>query len=356
MAAPAPPLSSESSLSLIASGANAAAREGEVRLASRGPARAGPLIEFLATRAIPGLEWAEGGAFHRNLPDGGWLELRAAPDPDARWLSLRLNHPGGDHPGGPAGRRGGHDRRAVDDDDGDGDGDGDHGVVRAVQRVADLDTDLEPVTAHLATDPELAERLAVVGPARLPGTFDPFELAVRAVVGQQVTVAAARTLLGRLVALVATDGEAGPADVVNVPAFPSAAAVADASLDGLGMPAARRHTIRQLAGAVAESRVGLGPDADPEELTRQLVALPGIGPWTAGYVTMRVVGHGDGWPTGDLVLRQSLGLPAAHLERRAQAWRPWRSYAALLLWRTAPPPQPRRRRSTAPRPEGTPGP
>ncbi len=325
MAAPAPPLSSESSLSPIASGANAEAPGGELRLTSRGPARAGPLIDFLATRAIPGLERAEGGAFHRNLPDGGWLELRAAPDPDARWLSLRL-----------AG--------------------GDHGVVRAVQRVADLDTDLEPVTAHLATDPELAERLALVGPSRLPGTFDPFELAVRAVVGQQVTVAAARTLLGRLVALVATDGLAGPADVVDVPAFPTAAAVADSPLDGLGMPAARRETIRQLARAVAEGRVGLGPDADPDELTRQLVALPGIGPWTAGYVTMRVVGHGDGWPTGDLVLRQSLGLPAAHLERRAQAWRPWRSYAALLLWRTAPPPQPRRRRTTSPRPEGTPGP
>lgn len=325
MAAPAPPLSSESSLSRIASGANIEAPGGEVRLASRGPARAGPLIEFLATRAIPGLERAEGGAFHRNLPDGGWLELRAAPDPDARWLSLRL-----------AG--------------------GDHQVVRTVRRVADLDTDLEPVSEHLATDPELAERLALVGPARLPGTFDPFELAVRAVAGQQVTVAAARTLLGRLVALVATDGDAGPADVVDVRAFPTAAAVADAPLDGLGMPASRRETIRQLARAVAEGRVGLGPDTDPDDLTRQLVALPGIGPWTAGYVTMRVVGHGDGWPTGDLVLRQSLGLPAAHLERRAQAWRPWRSYAALLLWRTAPPPQPRRRRATAPRPEGSPGP
>lgn len=317
-----------------------------MRLASRGPARAGPLIEFLAARAIPGLEEADGSTFRRNLPGGGRLQLRAAPDPDARWLSLHLHHPGASPGGrGPAARRRGVEGRASDDE-----------VVRAVRRVADLDTDLDPVSDHLAADAELAERLAAVGPARLPGTFDPFELAVRAVVGQQVTVAAARTLLGRLVALVATGGEAGPGDVVGVPTFPSAAAVADAPLDGLGMPASRRATIRELARAVADGRVGLGPDADPDELTRQLVALPGIGPWTAGYVTMRVVGHGDGWPTGDLVLRQSLGLPAADLERRAQAWRPWRSYAALLLWRTAPPPQPRRRRATAHRPEGTPRP
>lgn len=334
MAAPAPPLVTESSLSGIGCGDTTAAPGGELRLASRGPARAGPLIDFLAARAIPGLERAEGGAYRRNLPGGGWLQLRAAPDPEARWLSLELYHPGGA--------------------EGSGGATGDDDVVRAVQRVADLTTDLEPVSAHLAEDPELAERLAAVGPARLPGTFDPFELAVRAVVGQQVTVAAARTLLGRLVALVATDGAAGPGETVDVAAFPSAAAVADAPLDGLGMPASRRNTIRELARAVAEERVALGPDADPDELTRQLVALPGIGPWTAGYVTMRVVGHGDGWPTGDLVLRQSLGLPAAVLERRAQAWRPWRSYAALLLWRTAPPPQPRRRRTTSPRPEGPP--
>ncbi|MEZ5411261.1 MAG: AlkA N-terminal domain-containing protein [Acidimicrobiales bacterium] len=341
MAAPAPPLSSESSLSCIASGANIPAPGGEVRLASRGPALARPLIEFLAARAIPGLEEAEGGSFRRNLAGGGWLELRPAPDPEARWLDLRLHRAGT----GPAGSSGGTGTSANDDD-----------VVRIVRRVADLDTDLAPVSAHLASDPELAERLAAVGPARLPGTFDPFELAVRAVAGQQVTVAAARTLLGRLVALVATGGEAGPADVVVVPAFPTAAAVAEAPLDGLGMPASRRASIRELARAVADGRVALDPDADPDQLTRQLVALPGIGPWTAGYVTMRVVAHGDGWPAGDLVLRQSLGLPAADLERRAQAWRPWRSYAALLLWRTAPPPLPRTRKSTAPRPDGTPRP
>lgn len=314
-----------------------------MRLTSRGPARAGPLIDFLAARAIPGLERAEGGVYRRNLAGGGWLELQAAPDPEARWLSVRLHRPGDQN--SPAGKPAGEQPVG-------GDPASDDEMVRAVRRVADLDTDLEPVTAHLATDPELAERLAAVGPARLPGTFDPFELAIRAVVGQQVTVAAARTLLGRLVALVATDGAAGPADAVDVAAFPTAAAVADAPLDGLGMPASRRTTIRELARAVAEDRVALGPDADPDRLTRQLVALPGIGPWTAGYVTMRVVADGDGWPTGDLVLRQSLGLPAAVLERRAQAWRPWRSYAALLLWRTAPPPQPRRRRTTAPRPEG----
>jgi hypothetical protein len=125
--------------------------------------------------------------------------------------------------------------------------------------------------------------------------------------------------------------------------FPSAATVAGTPLDTLGMPASRRATIHELARAVTEGRLDLGPTSEPDRLRRQLLALPGIGPWTAGYIAMRIRpgGDGDGWPRGDLVLRQSFGTTGPELERRAERWRPWRAYAALLLWRTAPPPAPR---------------
>ena len=227
------------------------------------------------------------------------------------------------------------------------------GLEAQVRRVADLDRDLDPVAEALARDPALAPRLAAVGLSRLPGTFDPFELAVRAVVGQQVSVAAARTLLGRLLALVVPPDPRQPGPDTDRPdpsgavwhSFPAPELVAGADLSTLGMPSKRRATITALARAVVDGRLHLGPDVEAERLRSELLALPGIGPWTAGYIAMRVVADGDGWPTGDLVLRQSLGVAAAELERQARRWQPWRSYAALVLWRTAPPPAPRRPRT-----------
>lgn len=293
-----------------------------IRLTGRGPARAAPLLAFLGARAIPGLEEAGPGWFRRRVPPG-WLEL-AVP--------VVAVAPGGGDPGlepaapGAAAAGGGDPglelrlgiRSAFEGG----------ALMAAARRVADLDTDLEAVTAHLAAaDPELAARLRTTPLGRVPGAFDPFEVAVRAVVGQQVSVAAARTLLGRLVTLV--NGHDQPVDH-----FPPAAAVAAADLDELGMPGRRRATISALARAVADGSVALGPGARPEVRRAQLLALPGIGPWTAGYIDLRL-GDPDGWPSGDLVLRQSLGVSAGELDRRAERWRPWRAYAALLLWHTA---------------------
>ncbi|MEM9133119.1 MAG: Ada metal-binding domain-containing protein [Actinomycetota bacterium] len=281
------------------------------------------LHRFFAARAIPGLEEVTDDGFRRHLGptaavtpgpatpaavgaitpadgDSGWLELRA-PDDDALTLSVSLP-----------------DLSILAD------------LLPVVRRVADLDTDLEPIEAHLRTDPELARRLDLVPLGRLPGPFDPFEVAVRAVVGQQVSVAGARTLLGRLLTLVSnTSAETGPTG------FPTPDAVAATDLSGLGMPQRRRDTITAVARAVADGAVDLGPLSDGEQVRTRLLDVPGIGPWTAGYVAMRALGDPDGWPEADLVLCKSLGVTGQELARRAEAWRPWRAYAALALWQTA---------------------
>ena len=287
-----------------------------LQLPSRGPWRGDSLLGFLSMRAIPGLESQAEGCFRRNVP-GGWVELSQSPG-GADGLTLRCSL-----------------ERLSDLAE----------LVPIVRRVADLDTDLEAIEAHLGRDEILAGRLDSTDLARLPGTFDRFELAVRAVVGQQVSVAAARTLLGRLVALASSDepssgDEARALDGIDpapVERFPSAETLARCSLDRLGMPASRRQTIQALARAVVDGQVMLAAHANPDQTRQRLLAVPGIGPWTAGYITMRALSDPDGWPAGDLVLRKSLGTTAAELERRAKRWQPFRAYAALLLWRTSTP-------------------
>jgi AraC family transcriptional regulator of adaptative response / DNA-3-methyladenine glycosylase II len=150
---------------------------------------------------------------------------------------------------------------------------------------------------------------------RVPGAWDPFELAVRAIVGQQVSVAAARTILGRIAA---AHGFAP-------------GRLADAPIDG--MPRRRAETIRVLARAVASGEVVLERRVSLDESIAMLTALPGIGPWTAHYIAMRALGEADAFPSGDLILRRHAGnVTERELLRRAEAWRPFRSYGAMLLW------------------------
>jgi AraC family transcriptional regulator of adaptative response / DNA-3-methyladenine glycosylase II len=166
-------------------------------------------------------------------------------------------------------------------------------------------------------------------------------LAIRAVVGQQVSVAGAATTLGRLVELAAGLPETTAIETAAerpdqlLPGFPTADQVAAAPLDQLGMPGKRRATVLALATAVADGTIDLSPAADREQTTAKLLEVPGIGPWTAGYIAMRALNDPDGWPVGDLVLRNSLGVDAKTLEQRSEAWRPWRAYAAMSLWGTA---------------------
>jgi AraC family transcriptional regulator of adaptative response / DNA-3-methyladenine glycosylase II len=166
--------------------------------------------------------------------------------------------------------------------------------------------------------------------------WEPFECAVRAIAGQQVTVAAGRTLVARIVERagrrIGNDAEA----LTHL--FPSPDELAAADLDGLGVPAARVAALKALARAVADRRIDLTVDTD--QVVAALEALPGIGSWTAQYIALRALGEPDAFPAADIVLRRMAAsggamVPTRDLAQRAEAWRPWRSYAVLHLWQAA---------------------
>lgn len=268
-----------------------------LRLPYRAPLDLSRLLAFLGCRAIPGVEEVRDGAWRRAVHHAGargTIEVRAGTG-DALELTLDA-----------------------------GLGRGLTGLVDRVRRLFDLAADPASVAADLARDPELAPRLARAPGLRVPGTWDGFELGVRAILGQQVTVRGARTLLGRLVVLASPDG-----------LFPTPEEVLAADLASLGVPAARARAVTAFADAVAAGTLDLEPGADPDATRAALLALPGVGPWTAEYVALRALGDPDAFPAGDLALRKALAGPtlsASALERRAESWRPWRAYAAQLLW------------------------
>ncbi|MGH1489093.1 MAG: DNA-3-methyladenine glycosylase 2 family protein [Acidimicrobiales bacterium] len=284
------------------------ATELTLTLSCRGSVQWTELHRFLSARAIDGLETVTPTTFRRGVP-GGWLELEGTESANKLLLRCSLDR---------------LDRVAQ--------------LVPLVRRVADLDTDLDPIAEHLRTDPQLEPRLRTTPLPRLPGTFDAFELAIRAVVGQQVSVAGARTTLGNLVSLAVGQTDSLPDGETDslLSSFPTPEQIVAAPLDRLGMPGRRRETVLALATAVAEQKIDLSPAGDRQRTVAQLLEVPGIGPWTAGYITMRALNDPDGWPVGDLVLRNSLGVEAKELEQRAESWRPWRAYAALLLWNSKP--------------------
>jgi AraC family transcriptional regulator of adaptative response / DNA-3-methyladenine glycosylase II len=169
---------------------------------------------------------------------------------------------------------------------------------------------------------------------RIPGVWDPFEAAVRAILGQQVSVAAGRTLVGRVVARAGAPIATGPTGLTHL--FPSAAALASADLGGLGLTGGRVAALNALARAVVDRTVDF--DRPVAEVVDAIASLPGCGPWTAQYVALRGLGDPDAFPASDLVLRRAAGADgpswsASALAARADAWRPWRGYAALHLWR-----------------------
>jgi AraC family transcriptional regulator of adaptative response / DNA-3-methyladenine glycosylase II len=207
-------------------------------------------------------------------------------------------------------------------------------IAVRVRRVFDTDTDPSLIGAHLARDPLLKKRIAARPALRVMGAFDPFEWAVRAVLGQQVSVRAALTIASRLVARfgtpVKTDAE------LDLSAWPDAARLANATeeaIGSIGLTRARARTVRALARAVADGAVVLDRTADGGETREALLALPGVGPWTADYIAMRALGWPDAFPAGDLGLRKALGgVSTAECEARSERWRPWRAYAAAHLW------------------------
>jgi AraC family transcriptional regulator, regulatory protein of adaptative response / DNA-3-methyladenine glycosylase II len=169
---------------------------------------------------------------------------------------------------------------------------------------------------------------------RVPASPDADELAIRAVLGQQVSVAGARTLTARLLPMGALLAE--PVGTLTH-AFPRAATLADADLTAVGLTGARRRTVSSLAAALTSGDIALDPGADREEAARALLAVPGIGPWTAALVGLRGLADPDVWLPGDLALRRSLTALGSSDTEAASRWRPWRSYAVLHLWALAVP-------------------
>lgn len=280
-----------------------------LRLPYRPPYAWEPLLAFLAARANPGVEAVAGSAYLRTFRCGGsegWLTVRPASDPSESSLELRLHLA----PGAELGA----------------------GLMDTVERVRmqfDLEADPLRIASQLGQDPRLAPLVAAQPGLRVPGGFDGFELAVRAILGQQVSVKGATTLSGRLVQHfgkpLAASG-ARPAQLTHL--FPSPDVLATAELTQIGIPKARAAALRGLADAVAAGRLMLSSSADVAQTVKTLLALPGVGPWTAQYIAMRVLRDPDAFPATDLVLARMLSGG----EPDAEPWRPWRAYAALYLW------------------------
>ncbi|HET8642485.1 MAG TPA: AlkA N-terminal domain-containing protein [Pseudonocardiaceae bacterium] len=287
-----------------------------LRLPYRPPLHAAALLEFLAARAVPGVEAVDAvdGASYRRalrLPHGP-ATVALAPAGGHVAATLRLS-----------------DMRDLAP------------AVARCRRLLDLDADPVAIDAVLAQDPALAPAVAKEPGVRVPRAVDGFEIAVRAVVGQQISVPGARKVLTRLVAAQPAPGEAGqPApDGTGPLLFPDPETLLGLPDEAFAMPAARRATLRALARAVADGELDLDGGADRAETERRLLALPGVGPWTAGYVALRALGDPDAFLPTDLGVRRgaaALGLPgtATALDSHAVRWRPWRSYAVIRLWRT----------------------
>ncbi|SFP25092.1 DNA-3-methyladenine glycosylase II [Geodermatophilus dictyosporus] len=281
-----------------------------LRLAARAPFDAAEVLHFLGLHAVPGLEEWDGTTFSRvlDLPAGpGVVRLSPAADGGPA-VTARLLLP---------------DLRDL------------RAAVPRCRRLLDLDADPLAVDEVLGADPALAPLVAGAPGRRVPASPDGPEAAARAVLGQQVSVAGARTLTARVVALAGTP-LAEPVGTLTH-AFPRPAALAAADLSAVGLTGARRRTLTGLAAALAEGRVALDPGCDREEAARDLLALPGIGPWTASLVLMRGLGDPDVWLPGDLALRRALAAVGSSDADAATRWRPWRSYAAVHLWALAAP-------------------
>ena len=279
----------------------------ELRLAHLRPAGLAGILTFLAARAVPGVEEVEGSTYRRSLvlPHGvGIVELTPADG----YLQARL--------------------RLADPRDLSS-------AVARCRRLFDLDADSAAVDDALSSDPALALLVDEAPGRRVPGVVDGDELAVRAVLGQQVSVPAARRLAGRLVVAYGKPLDSPMGGVTHT--FPTATVLAGVDPAAFPVPARRQLTLHQLTVRLADGRVHLDPGADRAEVERQLVEIPGIGPWTAGYVRMRALSDPDVLLVDDLGVRKGLarvGLPtdAVGATAAAETWRPWRSYAQMHLW------------------------
>ncbi len=279
-----------------------------LRLAYRPPLDWEAMLAFLAGRCTAGVEQVEGGAYRRTARVGrlrGWVSVTA----DRTRPLLCVKASASLAAGRPE-------------------------LVARLRALLDLDADPRVVAAALRRHPVLAPSVRRNPGLRVNGAFDPFEAAVRVVLGQQVSVRAATTVAGRLAAALGEPIETPFAGLDRL--APTVDAVAEAGEDriaAVGMPGARARTLLALAGALRSGALRLERGADPDLVRDRMLALPGVGPWTANLVAMRALGAADAFPAGDLGVLRALGVKSMReAEARAEAWRPWRAYAAMHLW------------------------
>jgi len=268
------------------------------------------LLSFLGARALPGVEELRDRTYRRSVRtvDGRPAVIQLSPDQAGEYVTMELPV---DHASDPA------------------------AFVHDVRRAFDLDADPLAIDAVLASDPKLAPLVAKSPGMRVPGTFDGFELAVRAIFGQQVSVTGARTSLRRLVERYGSPLDPPSGGITHL--FPTAEQVAELPAAAFGMPRNRAMTIRRVAELVASDQLDLSASTPIDETLHILGEVRGIGPWTVAYVAMRALRDHDAFMSGDLGVRkgfEALGLPSTSKEllARAERWRPWRAYAVMHLW------------------------
>ncbi len=274
------------------------------RLRFRPPYDWKAMLSFLAPRAIPGVEAVENGCYRRSISlhdDQGWFEISFDEPNHALLARVEFGDP-----------------RSL------------FFITERIRAMFDLNADWASIANGLKTDPQLACCMKAHPGLRVPGCWNGFELAVRAILGQQISVKGASTLSGRLAAKFGRPFT-GPAGITRI--FPSPEIIARSRIAAIGLPKSRAETIRSLACAVTDGRIDFENVLDATEFRVRLQEIPGIGKWTAEYVAMRALGEPDAFPSGDLGLLRALGLSnPRELEHRAEAWRPWRAYAAMHLW------------------------
>jgi len=265
------------------------------------------LLAFLAARATPGVESVDDSRYRRTIAiEGATGTISVAHQPLQNAVTLEVRIP---------------DRRPL------------RRVVERVHRMFDLGCDPALIGEHLDGDTLLRRALAAHPGIRMPGAWDPFELAVRAIVGQQISVRAATTVAGRLASMFGAPVAAGG---TRDHLFPTAEQLADAPLERVGLMPTRASTLRSLARAVLDRTVSFEAASGVDAMIAALERVRGIGEWTSQYIAMRAFGECDAFMPGDLVLRRVAGgCSARELERRSHVWRPWRAYAVMLLWQSA---------------------
>jgi AraC family transcriptional regulator, regulatory protein of adaptative response / DNA-3-methyladenine glycosylase II len=263
------------------------------------------MLAFLAPRAIPGVEAVEGERYRRSISVNGkhgFCEISC--DEADHTLIARVEF---------------EDPQSL------------FFIIERIRAMFDLNADWASIVQTLRSDPALEPRVDAAPGLRVPGCWSGFELTVRAILGQQVSVKGASTLAGRLVRTFGKPIPPPQRGITHI--FPSPEALAGASLSGLGLPQRRAETIRSFSRAVCDGRISFEAVTDSTDFLRRLCEIPGIGGWTAQYVAMRALGEPDAFPSSDLGLLRAMHLRSIReLERRAESWRPWRAYAAMQLW------------------------